>query len=229
MAAELAQAAASWLRRSCRWLGTAPRLATRGGGRGEPILVSHGSEHPLSEADDGGGMEGRHDSMEGRLRWMRSSELYPLSSATLRGTFSAYAREREHCWAVLSCAAVRWRGRKVGGADEGVDGATHGLCGDGLVACSQCGWGGTKPDTAEEVRLHEWRQWGGTPLRRGRESGKQKKWRGARVSSAWGSRGAGDQGHCQSAGPLLQCQLRILFNIFQINSNRFDQKIPSML
>jgi hypothetical protein len=63
----------------------------RGGWHNEPILGSHGSRRSSSEAGDGGRMQGEDDGMEGRLRWTRSSELCPVSSASPRGTFSACA------------------------------------------------------------------------------------------------------------------------------------------
>jgi hypothetical protein len=47
---------------------------------------------------------------------------------------------------------LRRQGRRVGYADEGADGAAHGLC-DGLVACCRHGWCSMKPNMAEEVRL----------------------------------------------------------------------------
>jgi hypothetical protein len=72
----------------------------------------------------------------------------------------------------MRCAAAARK--KVGGTDEGADGVMHGLCGGVLLACDRRGWGGMKPDTVEEARLHEQRRWGGAPLSRGRESGKQK-------------------------------------------------------
>jgi hypothetical protein len=111
-------------------------------------------------------------SSSGELRWTRSSELYPLSSASPRGTFSACA------WgagapaggAVLRCSVG---GKRVGCANEGADGATHGLCDGGLVACGLRGWCGTKTDTAEEARLREQRWRGGAPLSRGREQGEK--------------------------------------------------------
>jgi hypothetical protein len=91
---------------------------------------SRGSGCLPSEASDCGGMQGGHGDMEGRLRWTRSSELYPLSSASPGGSLSACVRG---AGAPTGGAALQRRERKVGGANEGADGAAHGLCGSGLV------------------------------------------------------------------------------------------------
>jgi hypothetical protein len=71
--AELFQAVAACYRRRYWWLGVVPQLATGGGGHGEPILGFRGSGRSSSKAGDDGGMQGGHDSVEGRLQWMSQS------------------------------------------------------------------------------------------------------------------------------------------------------------